>query len=319
MPAHTADPTPHQGALPQAAPALKIALIGYGEVGRIFGAGLAALPAFSVTAHDILLLQSEARDAMSKVAVRDGVQLQAELADALAGADIVISAVTADAAAGVARQACSLLHPGQCFVDLNSISPEAKRRSFALFGARGVAYVEAAVMASVPPYGLRVPMLLGGPDAPALVARMAPAGMAMTVHSREVGAASAIKMCRSVMIKGLEALAVESMLCARHYGVEDHVIASLEQTFPAMDWPRQADYLVSRVVRHGRRRAAEMREVSHTVEDAGMQPLMAAAIALRHDWMADQVDAGIVARDEKSWRAVADAIRDTGKLNQFYE
>jgi 3-hydroxyisobutyrate dehydrogenase-like beta-hydroxyacid dehydrogenase len=140
MPAHTADPTPHQSALLQAAPASRIALIGYGEVGQIFAAGLAALPAFSVTAHDILLLQSAARDAMSKVAARDGVQLQAELADALAGADIVISAVTADAAAGVARQACSLLHPGQCFVDLNSISPEAKRRSFALFGARGVAY-----------------------------------------------------------------------------------------------------------------------------------------------------------------------------------
>jgi 3-hydroxyisobutyrate dehydrogenase-like beta-hydroxyacid dehydrogenase len=310
MSAHIAAPTPRQAASahPPAA-VLRIALIGYGEAGRIFSAGLAALPAFRVAAHDILLAQAAAHDALSQVAARAGVRLEVDLAAALGDADIVISAVTADAAENVAHQACSLLRPGQAFVDLNSISPEARRRGSALFAARGIAYVEAAVMAPVPPYGLRVPILLGGPDAAALAARMAPAGMAMAVHSTEVGAASAIKMCRSVMIKGLEALAVESMLCARHYGVEDQVIASLDETFPSMDWQRQADYLVARVVQHGRRRAAEMREVAHTVEEAGLQPLMAAAIARRHDWLADQVDAGTVARDEKSWRKVADAIR----------
>jgi 3-hydroxyisobutyrate dehydrogenase-like beta-hydroxyacid dehydrogenase len=310
MSAHIAAPAPNQAAVPHSpTPVLRIALIGYGEVGQIFAAGLAALPAFRVSAHDILLAQPAAHVALSAVAARAGVQLENDFSAALVNADIVISAVTADAAADVAQQAGALLRPGQIFVDLNSISPEAKRRASALFAARGVAYVEAAVMAPVPPYGLRVPILLGGPDAPALLERMAPAGMAMAVHSREVGAASAIKMCRSVMIKGLEALTVESMLCARHYGVEDQVIASLDETFPSMDWQRQADYLVSRVVQHGRRRAAEMREVAHTVEDAGMQPLMAAAIARRHDWLADQVDAGTVANDEKSWRKVADAIR----------
>jgi 3-hydroxyisobutyrate dehydrogenase-like beta-hydroxyacid dehydrogenase len=288
--------------------ALAITLIGYGEVGQIFGAQLAAVHGVNVTAHDILLDQPQARAAMEAIARVAGMALAARLEDAVANADVVISAVTASAAAEVARQTSALLRPGQFFVDLNSISPRAKQQSAALFAARGAAYVEAAVMASVPPYGLRVPILLGGPDAAALQALMAPAGMAMTLHSSAIGAASAIKMCRSVIIKGLEALTVESMLCARHYGVEDEVLASLDETFPSMDWQKQADYLVSRVVQHGRRRAAEVREVAHTVQDVGLAPLMATAIALRQDWLADQVDAGTVARGEKEWRKVADAI-----------
>ncbi len=288
--------------------ALAITLIGYGEVGQIFGAQLAALPSFRVTAHDILFEQPQARAVLAPVAQGAGVALAATLEDAVANADVVISAVTASAAAEVARQASALLRPGQFFVDLNSISPKAKQQGAALFAARGVAYVEAAVMASVPPYGLRVPMLLGGPDAAALQALMAPAGMAMALHSTAIGGASAIKMCRSVIIKGLEALTVESMLCARHYGVEDEVLASLDETFPSMDWQSQADYLVSRVVQHGRRRAAEVREVAHTVADAGLAPLMATAIAQRQDWLADQVAAGVVPRGEKEWRKVADAI-----------
>ncbi len=79
-----------------------------------------------------------------------------------------------------------------------------------------------------------------------------------------------------------------------------------------MDWQREADYLVSRVVQHGRRRAAEMREVARTVKEAGMQPLLAAPTAQRQDWMADLVSAGSVSKSEKSWRKVADAIKAKG-------
>ena len=133
-------------------------------------------------------------------------------------------------------------------------------------------------------------------------------GLNMTAGVAQVGVASATKMCRSIMIKGLEALTVECLLAARRYGVEEQVLASLDETFPHMEWQKQGDYLVSRVVEHGRRRAAELREVAKTEEDKGMAPLMAAAAAVRQDWIADHVASGTVRKTEKSWRAVADAI-----------
>lgn len=290
---------------------IQVALIGYGEVGQIFSAELASLPSFVATAFDILVEQDRASESLASIAERAHVTLARSMDEAVRDAAVVISAVTATSAFDVVERAVTLLKAGQYFVDINSVSPEIKKRSYKMLSAKGIAYVEAAVMTSVPPYGIKVPILLGGPNAERLVALMAMARMDMKVISEDVGIASAIKMCRSIMIKGIEALTVESMLSARHYGVEDHVIASLDETFPSIDWQKQADYLVSRVVQHGRRRAAEMREVAQTVKDAQLQPVMASAIAERQDWLADQVSSGIVRKGERSWRNVADAIHAT--------
>jgi 3-hydroxyisobutyrate dehydrogenase-like beta-hydroxyacid dehydrogenase len=125
-----------------------------------------------------------------------------------------------------------------------------------------------------------------------------------------VGVASAVKMCRSIVIKGLEALALESLQAARHFGAEDQVLASLERTFPAMGWSGALpDYLVSRIAEHGRRRAAEMREVARTLEDAGFEPLMASATARGHAALVEAMARAHLAYAEPfSWRALADAL-----------
>jgi 3-hydroxyisobutyrate dehydrogenase-like beta-hydroxyacid dehydrogenase len=136
--------------------------------------------------------------------------------------------------------------------------------------------------------------------------------MNATVAAEEIGTASAIKMCRSIMIKGLEALVVESMFAARRFGAEEAVLASLDKTFPHMGWNAQLpDYLVSRVAEHGRRRAGEMREVAATLGDVGIAPTMAAATAVRHDALVQQMaEAGIEypADGTFSWRGLADAL-----------
>ena len=135
-------------------------------------------------------------------------------------------------------------------------------------------------------------------------------GFDMQVADPRVGVASATKMCRSVMIKGLESLLVESLASARHYGVEDRVLASLRETFPGLDWEKVASYMIMRTALHGKRRAEEMREVAVTVREAGLEPWMASATAERQDWMARQKDAcrfGQVAKDA-NWREYADRI-----------
>jgi 3-hydroxyisobutyrate dehydrogenase-like beta-hydroxyacid dehydrogenase len=147
-------------------------------------------------------------------------------------------------------------------------------------------------MTSVPPHRLRVPLLLGGPHAAALEPLLAELGFAARVASPTLGVASATKMCRSVMVKGLEALLWESLTSARHYGVEHAVIASLAETFPGIDWEKQGAYCFQRVIEHGRRRSEEMREVAVTVRDSGLEPWAATAIAERQAWVADLADAG---------------------------
>ncbi|MGZ3315627.1 MAG: DUF1932 domain-containing protein, partial [Caulobacteraceae bacterium] len=148
-------------------------------------------------------------------------------------------------------------------------------------------YVEAAVMTAVPPHRIKSPMLLGGPHAQAFLEMAAPLGFNARVYSSDYGKASAVKMCRSVMIKGMEALITESMLAARRLGVEDDVLASLGETLPVPDWEAFARYMISRSLQHGRRRAEEMREVARTVSEAHVDPLMSTSIAERQDIAAD--------------------------------
>jgi 3-hydroxyisobutyrate dehydrogenase-like beta-hydroxyacid dehydrogenase len=285
----------------------RIAVIGFGEVGTALATGLMATGRYDLAAYDILIDQGPAmRDKARELKV----EACGSAARAAAGAQIVISAVTAASSRGVAEGAAQFLEPEQFFLDVNSVSPETKRASAAAIGRNG-RYVEAAVMAAIAPYGLKVPMLLGGRHATALKALLDPAGMVLTVVAAEIGRASAIKMCRSIMIKGLEALAVECLMTARHYGVEDDILASLERTYPQIGWEKQMGYLVSRSVEHGRRRAAEMRESADTVAETGLEPLMASAIARRQDWVADRVaeQPDLKKAPESTWRDTLDRIR----------
>lgn len=284
-------------------------LIGFGEVGKIFAQGLLA-QVDALKCWDLKLLDPEMREAELAHAARLGVVASASAQALCAGSDLVISAVTASSTLAVAREAALHLRPGAVFLDLNSASPGTKQQAAALIDGAGGHYVEAGVMTSVPPYGIRVPMLLGGERAEALAQVLRGYGMDATAVANTIGVASAIKMCRSVMIKGLEALVIESYATARHYGVEDHMIATLAETFPSIDWHRQGAYFFSRVAQHGKRRAEEMREVANTVREAGFEPWMAAATAEKHDWVAGQSRSGAfegVSR-EADWRSYADGL-----------
>ncbi len=268
-------------------PIRRVAIVGFGEAGGIIGSDLAA-QGVEVSAFDILLQAKETRDAMLAKARQSKAQAKDSLADCVRDAELVISAVTAPSSLEVARNAAKTVRPGQIFMDINSVSPGTKRAEAAHIEQSGAHYVESAVMAAVPPQRLKVPMLLGGKYAAELASRLALLGMNASAVSDKIGVASAVKMCRSVMIKGMEALAVECLFAARRYGAEDAVLASLDATYPLMGWrDKLPDYLVSRVAEHGKRRAAEMREVAESLRDVGIQPLMADATAERQDWLVD--------------------------------
>jgi len=284
-----------------------IALIGYGEVGTIFGRALAAGGA-RVAAYDVLVRDPAHAATLAQRARNDGVRLASSATDAVADARIVIIAVTASATRAAAESTVDALARGAVCLDVNSASPATKVACGERIDAAGGRYVEAAVMTSVPPYGLAVPMLLGGPHAADALPRLRALGFQASVASATLGVASATKMCRSIVIKGMESLFVESLLCARQHGVEDQVIASLAETFPGIDWDRQASYFWSRVVQHGKRRTEEMREAAAMVREDGFEPLMAGATAERQAFVAALAARGAFREvgSADGWRALAD-------------
>lgn len=300
----------------------KIGIIGFGEVGCIFGRDLAA-SGIDVATYDILFDKPSSREAMLAKARDCGAHACESAGDCVLDRELMISAVTAPSAAEVAKVIAPMLADGQFYLDVNSVSPKTKSRMAEFFDHSHGHFVEAAVMAAVSPQRLKVPMLLGGRYAAELAPRLAAVGMNGKAVSEQVGVASAVKMCRSVIVKGLEALVVESMFAARRYGAEDVVLASLAATYPDMGWQGPLpDYLISRVAEHGRRRAAEMREAAQAVNEVGIEPHMARATAARQDWLVDEIAAHHLANfagEKFAWRALADAIVEAAKSNKRTE
>jgi 3-hydroxyisobutyrate dehydrogenase-like beta-hydroxyacid dehydrogenase len=230
---------------------LNISFIGFGELGQRFARDLAARPDVALSAYDIVFDDPAKRDACRAAAASRNVTPSPSLPAVCLGAAIVISAVTADQVEAVAATAAQHLTPGQIFLDVNSASPATKRRAAKLVEASGAEVLNAI-------------------------------GMNLSPVAVEHGKASAIKLCRSIMIKGLEALIVDSARASKHWGVEREVYASLTGTFPSIDWPRLADDMAERVATHGRRRAAEMREAADMLAEIDIDPGLARAVSDAH-------------------------------------
>ena len=244
----------------------QIALIGYGEAGSTFAA--AAGWEVSASAYDVL-------PARRVSAAEDGLLPTTSVADALAGAPLVLSLVTADAALQCAQDSAAHLAPGAIFCDMNSVSPETKRAAAEAVEAAGGRYVDVAVLAPVNPARLAVPLLLAGKAALEAEALLRAAGFTnLRIVGNEPGRATAIKMIRSVMVKGIEALTAEMMLAATAAGVADEVLASLDASEKAMPWRERADYNIERMAAHGLRRAVEMEESAKTLASLGVEAIM---------------------------------------------
>ena len=264
-----------------------IGFIGFGEAGFTIGNGLRGAGLDHLVAYDIATDSADRGPLIRERAARSGATLVAGSRDLAAAADVIFSTVTSSSALDAAEQTAPFIGPAHVYADLNSVSPALKRRIADVITATGAAFVEVAVMAPVPPYGHRVPMLLGGPNADAFAARMAPFDMRLQVlGTTAIGTAAAVKMCRSIVVKGIEALLCECVLGAHEYSAADHVFASLQESYPGVNWKELADYSIGRVVVHGERRAREMEEVAETLRAIGIDPIMAEATARRQDWSA---------------------------------
>lgn len=254
------------------------ALIGFGEAGSTF----ARAAGWAARAFDVDPARCVVMDEV-------GVAACADRADALAEAALVLCLVTADRAVAAARECAPFLAPGAVWADMNSVAPETKREAAAVIDAAGGRYVDVAVLAPVDPARLAVPLLIAGAAAADAEVLLRAAGFTnVRCVGDDVGRASAIKMIRSVMVKGVEALTAEMMLAAEAAGVTGEVLASLDASERARPWAERADYNIERMTTHGLRRAAEMEESAKTLRSLGVEPVMTEGTVIRQRGMAGQ-------------------------------
>ena len=251
----------------------RISFIGFGEAGQAIASGLRGAGIERIAAWDILF--PEPAGASLKAAGETmGLRMASSAGDAVRETDMVISAVTAASSVDAARSVAPHLSGRPYYLDINSVSPGRKQETANLLGGDGARYVDVAVVAAIHPARHRTPLLISGPHAEEISPLLRELEMQLTVVGPEIGSAAAIKMIRSVMIKGIEALTLECFLAASRAGVLEEVTASLKNNYPTLDWAKIADYNLERMASHGERRAAEMEESAATLRELGLDPLM---------------------------------------------
>jgi len=250
----------------------RVSFIGFGEAGQAIASGLRETGIERMAAWDILFPEQTGTK-LKEAAGSLGVRVASSARDAARETDMIISAVTAASSVDAARSVASDLAGNPYYLDINSVSPGRKQETAGLLSERA-RYVDVAVIAPIYPARHRTPLLLSGPHAGAISPLLHEMDMQFSVVGPEVGSAAAIKMIRSVMIKGIEALTLDCFLAAARAGVLEEVTASLKNNYPTLDWTKIADYNLERMASHGERRAAEMEESAATLRELGLDPLM---------------------------------------------
>jgi len=257
---------------------MKIGFLGFGEAAQAFQESLSAEdPDLTFCAWDIKLSVPETAEAMrGAIAAHNVAEATAE---GLAEADWVVSAVTADQSLIALQSIAPTLRQGQLIADINSVSPERKRQSAALVENSQCHYLDMAVMAPVHPKKHRTPVIIAGRCLDQARPTLERYGFAFSEAGDEPGRATAIKMVRSLFVKGLEAITVETLLAAKASGCFDEIAASLTKSYPGLGWPDFANYEFERTLHHGTRRAAEMLESAATISALGLNGNLANEIA----------------------------------------
>lgn len=269
----------------------RVSFIGFGEAGQAIASGLREAGIEQIAAWDILFPEA-AGAALKAAGDKFGVRLAASAADAVAETDMVIAAVTAASSLEAAQSVAPHLKGNPWYLDINSVSPGRKQATAALLEGKA-RYIDVAVVAPIHPLKHKTPLLIAGPQAEEVAPLLTEMEMKLSIVPGPTGQAAAIKMVRSVMIKGMEALALECFLAAQRAGLLEEVTASLKNNYPALDFKKMATYNIERMASHGERRAAEMEESAVTLRELGLEPLMVDATVKR------QREMGAIGKNEK--------------------
>ena len=257
-----------------------IAFIGLGEAASSIISGWGNLRNNQIKAYDIKLHTVETKEEILARAKELNIHIKASIQELVKDSDLIFSTVTADQALKVARESCHFIKDGAYFFDLNSCAPSSKQSACKSIETNGGGYVDVAVMAPIYAKKNLVPLLISGDKAFQAHAILEKLPMDVKIIEGPVGKASTIKMVRSIMVKGLEALTAECALAAVEADVLDEVFNSLSAEHPHFDIIKHSIYNFERSISHGKRRAEELKEVSKMLEDLRLANHMSKATAV---------------------------------------
>ncbi|WP_253825709.1 DUF1932 domain-containing protein [Vibrio sp. RE86] len=252
----------------------RIAFIGFGEAAKTFISSWDNKAPEIINAFDLKTNSVFTREKKLLEYIEHGVQGTFKAEEAIDGAQVIFSLVTADQAEPALQALIPSLSEKQIILDCNSCSPKTKQRLAQQVKAQGAEYIDVAIMAPVLAAKPRIPLNISGERADKVSDYLSQVGFDVEVISEQVGDASSIKMLRSVMVKGLEALTTECLLAARKSGVEEHVLKSLSSTYPGLALDDLSRYHMERMLNHGERRHAELKEVAATLGELEMNHSM---------------------------------------------
>ena len=262
----------------------RLGLVGYGEIGSTLGAGLRKAGLASVAAYDRYAFDGPYAALIQQRAEQAGVTLVRSNQDLADAADLIVSVTPGSVSLQSAAAFAPCLTARHTFVDFASATPKIKIGVAQLIASTGALTGDASIEGT-PKNGYAMPILSSGPAGEQLRDLLNPWGMRIEFVGAELGRASGIKILRSVLIKGIEALTGEMLLAARHYGIDDIVLASASKTL-ARPWMDTVESLIPSGVIHAQRRAEELEMSAEAVADAGIEPVMARAVAAHLRWKA---------------------------------
>jgi len=264
----------------------KIGFIGFGEAAFNIVKGLKGEGLAYVSAYDKFWNVAPQSELVQQRAKEAGAVLAPSLKDLIENADIVVSAVSANLVVPLAKESAPFLKAGQIYVDLNSAGPDTKVAANEIISPKAL-FVDVAVMGTVPGNGHKVPMLAAGAGAALFVEKMKPYGMNLTLLDGPAGKASASKMFRSIFMKGFVTLLLEAVVAGHKYGIEDDVLASIDETLTAGPLLPIINGLLTRGVIHSERREHEMDEVIATLKSLHVDSTMSEATKAKLRWCTD--------------------------------
>ncbi len=292
---------------------MNIGFIGYGEAAFNISLGLGQEGLSGIRATDAMMDHPVMGVQVRDRAGQAGVALVSSAAEVAQWADVLFAAVPSSFTLDVCREVKDCLCPGQLYIDVSASTPATKEAIWDLIGGTGVLFVDAAMLGSLPKDKHRVPITASGNGASKFREVMAPHGMEITLAGEKAGAASAIKLVRSIFMKGIASLMIEMLQAADAYGVSDEVVSSISKSMDGIPFTSHLDRLVTGSALHCTRRAAELKGSIAMLSEAELSPEMTTAAKHRLEALEPYEFAKkYVEKKPGGWQEIIQAIRVNG-------
>ena len=292
---------------------MNIGFIGYGEAAFNISLGLGQEGLSGIRATDAMMDHPVMGVQVHDRAKQAGVALVSSAAEVAQWADVLFAAVLSSFTLDVCREVKDCLRPGQLYIDVSASTPATKEAIWDLIGGTGVLFVDAAMLGSLPKDKHQVPITASGNGASKFQEVMAPHGMKITLAGEKAGAASAIKLVRSIFMKGIASLMIEMLQAADAYGVSDEVVSSISKSMDGIPFTSHLDRLVTGSALHCTRRAAELKGSIAMLSEAELSPEMTTAAKHRLEALEPYEFAKkYVEKKPGGWQEIIQAIRVNG-------